>query len=153
DPPKIERGGTKESIVRDAAEGLHFVKARPGLFGMLIMFTAIEFVERMCSLLATPLVLSTSTPAALGVIRSTSVGGVLCGSAALGAFGGPRKNKMKVILWCCVLEGACFLCAGSKVPMVGLAIIVFGAGLVGPVVASLSDTIWQSKVPTQMLGR
>ncbi|HEY2510860.1 MAG TPA: MFS transporter [Polyangiaceae bacterium] len=153
DPPPIERGGEEASILRDTLEGWRFVRGRAGLLGMLSLFALVEFVARMSTLLSTPLVLSIASAAALGVIRSVAVAGVLCGSVLLGVFGGSRARKMPIILACCALNGVCVFLAGLHVSMVGLSIFVFGCGFFEPIVGALGGAVWQAKIPTQMLGR
>lgn len=153
DPGRSSDNDEAASILRDARAGLTFVRDRPGLARMLVFAVATELVARSATLLATPLVLATSSAQALGVVRGASMVGVLCGSVLLGVYGGRVKGKVRATLVAWVLFAGCIAVAGFRVGVLGLAVFVFGCGMFEPVAGALTTAVWQSKVPNAMIGR
>lgn len=153
DPARNHEESGAPSILHEARAGFAFVRDRPGLAHMLIFAVATELVARSATLLATPLVLATSSAEALGIVRGASMVGVLCGSMLLGVYGGRVKEKVRAMLIAWAFYAVCIVVVGFRVGVVGLAVFVFGCGMFEPVAGALSTALWQSKVPNSMIGR
>ncbi len=73
--PAGEAGG---SLLGEAAEGFRYVRQRPGLMGLLLIFALTNFFG-ILAVVITPLVLSFGTPAQLGIQMSVGGAGLLAG--------------------------------------------------------------------------
>lgn len=140
------------SLLREAAFGWTYIRARPGLLGLLLLFATTNFTSGIVQVLFTPLVLSFTTPAVLGTILSVGGLGFLGGSLTMSAWGGPnpRVNGIYAFL---LLEGVA-LFAGGLPPMAAVlaaAAFVYFFGL--PIVNGCSQAIWQSKTAPDVQGR
>ncbi|MEM9491989.1 MAG: MFS transporter [Myxococcota bacterium] len=135
-----------------AAEGWLFIRTRPGLFGLMLLSTAINFNLGMVQLLATPLILGFANVQALGTILSVGGVGTMLGSIAMIVWGGPKRLIHGVLLFA-ILQGT-FLIIGvirpSLVLLGGAAFFIFAAV---PINLGCNLAIWQRKVPTRMQGR
>ena len=154
--PAPEAGGgdrpERESLFRDATYGWKFILARPGLFGLLIFFAAMNFAVGLSLVLLTPLLLSFATVKTVGITASLGSAGLLMGSLLMGAWGGP-KRRIYGILVCGLLMGLCFVLAGARQSFVLIALANFGILFLMPLVNSCSQAIWQSKTPLAVQGR
>src|SRR6476661_5342709 len=88
--PAREAG--KGSLLHSAAYGWTYITARPGLLGLLIFFSASNFLVGVVEVLTTPLVLSFASPAVLGTILSIGGTGMLVGSLVISTWGGPQRH-------------------------------------------------------------
>lgn len=147
-----DAGSPRESLFRDATYGWKFILARPGLFGLLILFAALNFAVGLSLVLFTPLLLSFTTVKMVGVAASLGSAGLLAGSLLMGAWGGP-KRRIYGILAGGFLMGLCFVLAGARQSFVLIAVANFGILFLMPLANSCSQAIWQSKTPLAVQGR
>jgi MFS transporter, DHA3 family, macrolide efflux protein len=140
------------SLASEALYGWRFIRAYPGLLGLLLYFAMINFVYSLSSVLLVPLVLAFSTESVLGTVLSVSNAGLLVGGVAMSATGGPRQ-RIHGILGFGVLLGVALAAAGLRpyAPLIAAACFVMMAG--APVINGCSQAIWQSKVPPDVQGR
>jgi MFS family permease len=132
--------------------GWSYIRARRGLFSLLMFFGAFNFVYRMVTLLIVPLVLSFTTADVLGDIGSTSAVGFLAGGLVMGIWGGPTRRAMGVLVF------AGFSAFGAL--MIGLRpdpfYIVAGVSLFlfcFVVANGCNRAFWQFKVEPDIQGR
>jgi MFS family permease len=152
--PTLRREGARSTagLRRDLAYGWRFIAARPGLLGLLAFFCAVFFAHSLGSVLFTPLALSFTTAAGLGVVLSVgSVGGVV-GGMLMSTWGGPRRRVAGALAAGC-LTGASMMLAGAR-PSVA----VMGAGFFGmfatmPILLGSLQVVWQTKTPLEAQGR
>jgi MFS transporter, DHA3 family, macrolide efflux protein len=144
--------GEAGSLFAQARVGLRFIADRPGLRSLLLYLAMINLLAGFNMALATPLVLSSWSPADLGVVLSVSSAGLLAGSFAMGIHGGPRR-RMSGVLGFGFLYGLGFVLIGfgNSVPAVAAAsfLLMFCV----PVINGCSQALWQTKVPPGMQGR
>jgi MFS transporter, DHA3 family, macrolide efflux protein len=140
------------SLLREAAQGWHYLKGRSGLLGMLALVGVTNFAIGMVQTLITPLVLSFAPSSTLGVVLFVAGLGMLVGSLGMAAWGGPRQ-RMGLILSLLALQGLVLLAGGWRPNAWLIATAAFVYLLCIPVVASCSQAIWQSKVPAGLQGR
>lgn len=146
--PSEERG----SILGEAAEGFRYVRQRPGLMGLLLIFALTNFSFGILAVVITPLVLSFATPAQLGIQMSVGGAGLLAGGILMTAWGGPRR-KIHGVLGS-LMAGGVFLAGHALRPSFLLVCVAgFLFFLTLPIAGAASDAIWQSKVPPALLGR
>lgn len=154
--PQPERSAPVEKGARafwqDAAYGWNFLTARPGLFGLLGYFALVNFLLNIAMVLIGPLVLSTSTSVALGAVQMAAGAGMLVGSVAISAWGGP-KQRIRGVLGFIALGAVGMavmgLRSGALVPGVGMFILLVAI----PMASACSQGIFQTKVPPEVQGR
>ncbi len=151
-PAAAAERAAKGSLLRDMVYGWRYIHARPGLLGLILYFTAGNFLVSFVMVLLTPLVLSFASPAVLGAVSSVGGFGMLAGSVVMGAWGGPRRR-----IWGLYAFAAL---AAVAIMLLGLrpsALLIGGAAFVGffcsPIINSLANAILQSKVAPEVQGR
>lgn len=151
-PPVPAQAAPGEPMWRAARYGWRYISGTPGLLGLVLFAAMINFNLAMLNALIRPLVLSFSTPAALGSVLSATGAGLLVGGLGVGAWGGPRRRIRGILLGCGVI-GACLAVAGARasVVLVGGSLFVAYAALA--VTSACFDPIWQSKTPAAVQGR
>ncbi|HEX2211247.1 MAG TPA: MFS transporter [Longimicrobium sp.] len=142
----------RQHLLREAHEGWVFVRERPALLYLLIYFPVINLGQGMVNPLFSPMVLSFATPAELGAVISVSSVGMLLGSLALSAWGGPARKVRGLVMG----QTLCALCLvalglGASLWVVGTA--MFLMLLVSPLAQGSSQAIWLGKTPPHMMGR
>jgi MFS transporter, DHA3 family, macrolide efflux protein len=142
----------KDSMLTEFIYGLKYVKARPGLLGLIVFFAAANFLLAIISVLLTPLILSFTTPAALGTILFIDGVGMLLSTLLITTRGGPL-NQINSILGFQMLGGLCIAATGfrASVPLVAVAAFLFALG--SPIVNCCSQVILQRKVAAEVQGR
>ncbi|GAB3390091.1 MFS transporter [Lysobacter fragariae] len=150
-PPRTAATG-EENLWQEAATGFRYVRERPGLLGVLTVFGFSNFFFGIASITITPLVLSITNEAGLGLQMGIGCSGLLLGGLLVSTWGGPRSRVQSVI-------GATFL-AGIFLALHGLApsftlvtAAGFGLFLTLPFANSANAALWQSKVPAGLQGR
>jgi penicillin amidase len=144
--------GERTSLRRDTAYGWNFIKARPGLLGLLLYFAAINLTQSMVIVLINPLVLSFTTPAVLGTISSIGGIGMLLGALAMSTWGGPKRLINGVLGF--VFLRAILLFLGGLQPNASLiAVAAFIFFFTSQLVVTCSQTLWQRKVAPDIQGR
>ncbi len=147
-----EGASGRGSLLHEAAFGWTYIRARPGLLGLLLFYTATNFATGIVGVLFTPLVLSFSTVDVLGLLMSIGGLGYLAGSVTMSAWGGPRR-RIHGILGAGLLMGAVLFAAGipPRVGILGAAAFLFFFS--NPITNACSQAIWQSKTPPDVQGR
>jgi DHA3 family macrolide efflux protein-like MFS transporter len=142
----------RSSLWHEAAYGWRFIAARRGLLGLLFLFAVVNFLWGMVGALIAPMVLGFASANVLGIIISVAGGGMVVGSLAMSAWGGPQR-RMDGILRFELLSGLCFLLIGLRPSAWLVAAGAFVAHLTIAVVYGSNQAIWQSKVPPDVQGR
>lgn len=152
-PEQSEEGKRgKGSIWKEAAFGWVFIKERPGLLRLLLLFACLNFVMSMCGVAVVPMVRGFSNQAGVGLIASLVGVGALIGGLLMTSTGGFKKRIHGVLLgW--TLMSVCFVLVGIRPSL-----YITGAGVVlWYIVLSLMNTsstaIWQAKTPRDVMGR
>jgi MFS family permease len=154
--PRPEQSPQAEKVVRsfwrEAAQVWRFLTGHNGLMGLLLLFAITNFTTGIVQVLLPPLILSFTTPEALGTIMSAGGVGVVLGSVLVSVWGGPRR-KMRaifisasmrgIVLFVAVLQPSAFL--------IGTAAFIFL--FCDPIIYISSQTIWQTKVAAEVQGR
>lgn len=132
--------------------GWRFIADRPGLRALLLYLAMINLVAGFNMALATPLVLSIASPAALGIVLAVASAGLLLGGLVMSAHGGPRRRMAGVIGFGLVYSLG-FLMTGLRASVPLIAAASFLAMFSVPLVNGCSQAVWQSKVPPALQGR
>ncbi|HEU4423636.1 MAG TPA: MFS transporter [Pilimelia sp.] len=141
-----------DSSWRDAGAGWRYLRTRPGMPGLLVVFGAYNFLFALAGVLVQPLILSFSSPATLGGLMFAGGAGLLAGSLLMGAWGGPRRRIHAV--YAGLAGGGVALSLHSLAPSPWLIAVTAPAFLFTlPIINAASLTLLQTKVPSAVLGR
>ena len=140
------------NLWREALDGWRWVKARPGLSRLNLMYAATSLFGVTTEMLMRPYVLSTSGSLALGWVVSAQGAGLLIGGLLMGILGAPRRAVLGLLAFE-VLVSLCTLLLGLRVSVVGLAgvYLVYFAGV--SFSDGYSELVWQTHAPMAHQGR
>jgi len=147
-----EEQQSRKSISKSIRFGLDYIRARRGLFYLLMYFASINLLFNMIGPLWTPLLLNLGTPDTAGLVGSVVGLGMLVGTLVMSAWGGPKRRVYGVVLsgmW----MGAMLLLLGLPASIPLVAISGFLAMLVLPIMNASSQALWQSKTDPDVQGR
>jgi MFS transporter, DHA3 family, macrolide efflux protein len=151
-------GGTTEgqagkgSILKEAFYGWKYIRTRAGLFALLIFFASMNFFTSIGTVLFTPLVLSLSTPAMLGLLTSSAGLGFLAGSLLMSVWGGPQRKMWGIYFTQVIIAFSLFI-LGFTTNLFILGLGAFLAFCSMPILRSCSQVIWQRKTAPDIQGR
>jgi DHA3 family macrolide efflux protein-like MFS transporter len=145
--------GEKQSLLTDAAFGWKYLRALPGLFGLLVYFASVNFFLNFSSVLSGPLVLSYGSATDLGIVQMVSGAAMLTGSLIMSAWGGPKKRKIPTLIGFIALAVTGLLISGLRantwlISAGNILLLVFI-----PFASALSQAVFQTKVPPGVQGR
>jgi DHA3 family macrolide efflux protein-like MFS transporter len=142
----------KGSLLRESVFGWHYIRARPGLLGMMILSACVNLAFGFQNVLFTPLILSFTTPAVMGGILSVGGMGLLAGSLLMSTWGG-TEPKMHGLLGSLFLLGLFAALTGWRPHplLIGAANVCLFSLI--PIVNGSSQAIWQAKVAPDVQGR
>ncbi len=145
---KVEKG----LLLHEVVYGWTYIATRPSLFGLLIFFSASNFLTGVVSVLFKPLVLTFTSVTVLGTVLSIGGSGMLLGGLMMSVWGG-LKHRIYSILSFTLLNGLCVLLAGFKpsVAVFCVAIFIYFFGVA--IINASTQAIWQSKVAPTLQGR
>ncbi|MCW8930410.1 MAG: MFS transporter [Gammaproteobacteria bacterium] len=136
----------------DLKEGWFYLKERKGLLWLLGFFSIANFNLGMVIVLFTPLVLSFTDTAQLGIIMSISGSGMLVGALVISVWGG-AKNKINMVLGFLALQGLLFLATAFQPSFLLYATGAFMVMFTMPIIITSNQVIWQRKVAPEIQGR
>jgi len=144
--------GARRSYWRDLPLGWSYVFSRPGLAALLLIFSTVGFFSELASILFTPLVLSFTTPAALGSILAIGGLGMIGGGAVMSVWGGPRRPALGTAVFG-ALGGVAVAAAGVTVSVPLLAAAAAAFFFCQPVLSGSGQVVWQRTIPAELQGR
>ena len=147
-----EEQESRKSISKSIRFGLDYIRARRGLFYLLMYFATINLLFNMIGPLWTPLLLNLGTPDQAGFVGSIVGVGMLLGTFVMSAWGGP-KRRVYGVLGSGIWTGAMLLLLGFKASVPLIAISGFLAMFVFPIMNGSSQALWQSKTDPDVQGR
>ncbi len=141
-----------ESALQRTLYGLRYVAARGGLMAMMIYFALVNFAANMSMILTSPMVLSFSDPAGLGLTQTIGGLGMLAGGVVMSVWGGPKRRMLGVYLAIAVSGvGLTMMGLGASTATVATGMFVMFALI--PLANGAAASIWQSKVTPDVQGR
>ncbi|HEX6685975.1 MAG TPA: amino acid adenylation domain-containing protein [Candidatus Limnocylindrales bacterium] len=143
----------KEPIVAEIKAGFRLSWGNRGFRAMLLFFAGLNIFLSPLLLLVSPLVLGFGTLDDAGTVAFISGLGVLAGALAMIAWGGPRRQKMRGMLWCTLVLAVFCAVAGLRPDLGVVAVGAFGMSLLLTLVNGVYTTIIQVKVPQRFHGR
>ena len=136
------------SLVREALVGWDYLVARPGLLALLIVFAIGNFFVGNAQALLTPMILSFSSPATLGIVLSVGGAGMVVGGVTLSIWGG-GKRRIATVLGAYALLGLSILAAGLAPSPIVVGAALFFAYLSLPFVIGATSFLQQKLMPPQ----
>jgi len=155
-PERITEAGVeseKHSVWADAAFGWNYLRALPGLFGLLVYFASVNFFLSFSNVLSGPLVLSYGSSADLGVVQMVTGASMLVGSLIMSAWGGPQKRKVPALIIFIAVSATGFLISGLRANTLGISLGRVVLMLCIPFASALSQAVFQTKIPPDVQGR
>jgi DHA3 family macrolide efflux protein-like MFS transporter len=153
--PRPERSGGgagRPSLWSEVGAGWRYVRERPALLSLLLLFAGANFCTSMVHMLFTPLVLSFQPAVVLGRVLSMASLGMLLGGIVVSVWGGP-KRRVEGILGTLAVGAFCLFLGSLWESPVSLGAGLFAFLFCLPIAQSCSNAIWQTKVPPDMQGR
>jgi MFS transporter, DHA3 family, macrolide efflux protein len=149
---RSHRQSGRGALLRETGEVVGYLLARPGLVGMVLIGTMMNFAIGMVSALLNPMLLSYASSTATGLVNGALGLGSVAGSLLMSVWKGPRP-RIYGFLGFGAINGLATMLAGLRPDawLTGAALFVAFAGL--PVAVVCSSVIWRSKVPVSMQGR
>jgi len=152
-PEKTKEGQAgKGSLWREAMYGWHYIRQRPGLFHLLVVFAALNFAISITMPLFTPMILEMTSADILGYMSSVISGGLLIGTLIFSLWGGFKRRIFGSYLGESLI-GISSILTGlfTSIPLITAA--QFLGMLAMPMTNGSSQAIWQSKVAQDVQGR
>lgn len=140
-------------VWRDTKLGWKYLRARPGLFGLLWYYALVNFLLNFAAVLRPPLVLSFSNPGVLGLIDTISGGAMLLGGIVLSTWGGPKSDRIRAVIGFIALGGIGLLIAGLRPSPIFIGLGMFIMLFSVPMASGPSQAIFQTKVEPGVQGR
>ena len=153
--PEPKQAKERNSLLEDSLFGFKYIRERPGLLGLQLVFFTINFIGSLGFPLLAPMILSRTGDDSiiLGVVQSAFGAGGIVGGLALSAWGGPKKRVHGVLAGMAVSCLFGYVAIGLGKDMYTWAIGAFLMMLFNPLINGSNQAIWQSKVPPEMQGR
>jgi len=151
-PQPDPTGQKRQTIMKDAREGLRYITDRPSLVGLFLFFAFTNITVSYSGALFTPLVLSFSSSQALGLAVGCGGAGLLAGSILMTVWAGP-KSRIHGVLGVGIFFGVAVSLLGIRASVLTVSIANFLLCACMPVVNVSLVTILQSKVPPALQGR
>ena len=138
-------GSGQNSLLREAAYGWSYIASRAGLLGLMVFFAFSNFLTGAIEVLVQPLILSFSSPAALGRVLSIGGSGMLVGSVAMSIWGGPKKRVLG-ILGFHLVGSLGFIFIGVRPSLVLITISAFVVFFCMPIINGSNRALMNTKV-------
>ena len=153
--PEPKQAEERNSLLEDSLFGFKYIRERPGLLGLQLVFFTINFIGSLGFPLLAPMILSRTGDDSiiLGTVQSAFGAGGIVGGLTLSAWGGPKKRVHGVLAGkatSCLLG---YVAIGLGKDMYTWAMGAFLMMLFNPLINGSNQAIWQSKVPPEMQGR
>ncbi|MGW8225980.1 MAG: MFS transporter [Anaerolineales bacterium] len=146
-------GGEKKSMWQDAVFGWQYLRKRPGLFGLLWYYAAVNFFLSLSGVLVIPLVLSFGVATDIGVIQMAGGAAMLIGGVVMGIWGGPKSRLIWGVIAAIALSGVGYFMAGLRPSTLLIGSAQFVILFFIPISAAMSQAVWQKKVAPDIQGR
>lgn len=152
--PKRSAAGAsgQGSIWKEAAYGWHYIRQRPGLFGLLLWAAVVNFASSFFSPVFLPMMLMLTTVTLAGVAGSVIGVGMLLGTLVMSAWGGPKRRVRGIMLLGAWL-GFGVMLAGMRPNVLLIIVAAMMAMFVLPMINGTGQALWQMKVEPDVQGR
>jgi len=136
----------------EAFYGWQYLRARPGLLHLQLVWAAINYTISVSIALFTPMILEISTPDVLGYVTSVASGGFLLGTLVMSAWGGPKRKIFGTYTFE-TLIGISLVVTGLSASIPLLTAGYFLGMFAMPITNGCTQAIWLQKVAPDVQGR
>ncbi|WP_424535003.1 amino acid adenylation domain-containing protein [Sphaerisporangium viridialbum] len=143
----------RETLLAEIAGGFRYSWGNRGFRAMLLFFAGLNVFLSPLFLMVTPLVLSFGTLNDTGRVAFFSGMAGFLGGLVMSLWGGPRRMRMRGVLYCTLALGVCAAVTGLRADLVLIAAGAFGMTLWLTLLNGIYATIVQVKVPQRFHGR
>ena len=144
--------GPPPSLRSDLGHGWRYLRRRPGLLGLALVFGGFNFLFAFAGVLVQPLILSFGSVTTLGVLMFAGGAGMFVGSLVMAVWGGPRRRVAGLVVL--LVVGAVALALHAPRPSVWLVAVAAPLFLFTlPLLNGTVLTLVQVKVEPASLGR
>lgn len=150
--PADKSGAGLRGLLSGWRVGWDALRAIPGMPGLLRFQMIFSFLWSLFGVLVSPMILGFADARGLGLVLSVAGGGMLAGSLAMSAWGGPRRRLSGLLIFE-LASAAAFVGMGLRPNLALVAGAAFMAHVTLAFVSSLNQSIWQSRVAPAVLGR
>jgi MFS family permease len=152
-PEKTDEGQAERgSFLREAVYGWNYIRQRPGLFHLLLVFAVLNFSISITFPLFTPMILEMTSADSLGYMSSIISIGMLLGTLLMSVWGGFKRRIYGSYLGE-TLIGISTMLTGFFTTLPLITAAQFLGLLALPIANGSSQAIWQSKVAQDVQGR
>jgi MFS family permease len=151
-PTRTEHEDKKSSVWADALFGWKYLKARPGLFGLLWYYAMVNFLLNWSGVLTGPMILSRFSASTLGAIQMFVGLGALAGGILSSVWAGP-KRRINAVIGFIGLALVGMVIAGLRPSPVFIGAGLFWLMIFIPLASASSQALFQSKVAPDVQGR
>ena len=151
-PKQAEHEKKKSSVWADALFGWNYLKARPGLFGLLWYYAMVNFLLNWSGVLTGPMILSRFSARTLGTIQMFVGLGALAGGILSSVWAGP-KRRITAVIGFIGLGLVGMVIAGLRPDPVFIGAGLFWLMIFIPLASASSQALFQSKVAPEVQGR
>lgn len=147
---------TGRQLGQDMAFGFRYIRSRPGLSGILLIYCGINLFAALTYFGVMPAMIltrSNGNEMALSTVQAVLGAGGVLGGLLISAFGGPR-NRVNGLLFTSgisFLMGDFLFAISRSLPLWVLAALV--SSIFIPYIVSCYQALWQSLVPADVQGR
>ena len=151
-PELLEHKEKKSSVWSDALFGWSYLKARPGLFGLLWYYAMVNFLLNWSGVLTGPMILSRFSASTLGMIQMFVGLGALTGGILSSVWAGPTR-RITAVIGFIALALVGMVIAGLRPSPVTIGAGLFWLMVFIPMASASSQAVFQSKVAPDVQGR
>ncbi|GAA2645569.1 hypothetical protein GCM10010399_94210 [Dactylosporangium fulvum] len=147
-----ETGTGQAPLSGELGAGWRYIRARPGLSGLLTFFAVHNFGMQLVIVLVPPLVLTLSGPTAYGVVEAVGWAGMVIGGGIVSLTREPRR-RVRAILTVGAVQAVLVAAMGVTHAVWAAAAGMFGILAGYAVTNAVTATLWQLKTPLEVQGR
>ena len=152
-PEETEEGKAgKGSFWKEFIYGWQYITARPGFFGLLMIFSANNFFFGFMYPFLVPMLLEMTSADVVGYLFSFVGVGMLVGTVVMSLWGGP-KRRIHGVLGFMMVQGFFMVFLGIRPSLIIMSIAGFLMMFMNPIINGSSQALWQSKVAVDVQGR
>jgi MFS family permease len=150
----LEGQAEKGSVWKEAAYGFKYIFKRPSLLGLQMVFFFANLFSGMGWTVFAPMILlrTNNNSVMFGTVNSAAAIGGVAGGIIMSAWGGFKKRTHGVLAgW--IMAGIFVAVFGFGTGLVFWIPFVIAQALVGPLINTSNQSIWQAKVAPDIQGR
>ncbi len=145
---------SKGSFWKESVYGFRYIRERPSLFALLLVFFCVNLLAPFAFSLLAPMLLARTgnDTTALGFVQSAIGIGGLVGGITLSVWGGPKRRINGILMGLILVTVGITLMGLGRSPLIWTLAAFFTIFFV-PTINGSSQAIWQSKVAPDVQGR